>query len=127
MKLSVVIPIFDEVSTVQRMVDAVGASPILDIWIIVTDDYSTDGTRELLRSEIEAQSDVVIHHDRNRGKGAAVWSGFAHVSDNTQRICSLDPARRIASDMGGPFSRWMPRRPPIAGVRRSEVEHPAYQ
>ena len=48
--------------------------------IIVIDDGSTDGTKELLKSRIEPQESKVIFHDRNRGKGAAIRSGIAAAS-----------------------------------------------
>jgi glycosyltransferase involved in cell wall biosynthesis len=90
MKLSVVIPVFNEVSTIQAIVDAVRESPIPDIEIVVVDDYSTDGTREVIRTEIEPQVDHVIYHDRNRGKGAAVRSGFSRVTGDVVVIQDAD-------------------------------------
>lgn len=90
MKLSVVIPAFNEVSTIQAIIDAVRDSPIPDIEIVVVDDYSTDGTREVIRTEIEPQVDHVIYHDQNRGKGAAVRSGFARVAGDVVVIQDAD-------------------------------------
>ncbi len=90
MKLSVVIPVFNEAATIQTIIDAVRESPIPDIEIIVVDDYSTDGTREVLRSEVEPQVDLVIYHDRNRGKGAAVRSGFARITGDVVVIQDAD-------------------------------------
>lgn len=76
MKLSVIIPCFNERSTIAQVVKAVKASPVAAVEIIVVDDGSTDGTRELLRQAIEPQVDQVIYHISNRGKGAALRSGF---------------------------------------------------
>jgi glycosyltransferase involved in cell wall biosynthesis len=90
MKLSVVIPVFNEVATVQMIIDAVHESPVSDIEIIVVDDHSTDGTTAILRSTIEPRVDRVIYHDRNRGKGAAVRSGFAHVTGDVVVIQDAD-------------------------------------
>lgn len=77
MKLSVVVPCFNEVKTIQTVVKAVKASPIQNCEIIIVDDCSTDGTRELLISEIESQVNKVIYHPANFGKGAALRSGFS--------------------------------------------------
>ncbi len=77
MKLSVVIPCYNEVGTIARVVQAVQAAPIAAIEIIVVDDGSTDGTGELLRSGLQNQVDRVIYHGKNCGKGAALRSGFA--------------------------------------------------
>lgn len=77
MKLSVVIPCFNEAGTICSVVEAVKASPVKDCEIIIVDDCSTDSTRDILRSKIEQQVDKVIYHHKNRGKGAALRTGFA--------------------------------------------------
>lgn len=77
LKLSVVIPCFNEVKTICSVVEAVKASPVQNNEIIIVDDFSKDGTRELLQSYLEPQVDRVIYHSRNLGKGAALRSGFA--------------------------------------------------
>jgi glycosyltransferase involved in cell wall biosynthesis len=80
MKLSVVMPVFNEVRTIEEIVARVQSAPF-EKEIIVVDDYSTDGTVDLLR-KINTQSEniKVLYHDRNRGKGAALRTGFTHVS-----------------------------------------------
>ena len=75
--LSVVIPCFNEVQTIEQVVDAVERSPIDEIEIICVDDGSTDGTVDVLRDKIEPRVARVIYHEQNRGKGAALRSGFA--------------------------------------------------
>jgi glycosyltransferase involved in cell wall biosynthesis len=75
--LSVVIPCYNEIATIESIVDAVERSPVSDLEIILVDDGSTDGTRELLRDKLEARVARVIYHPGNRGKGAALRSGFA--------------------------------------------------
>ncbi|NEQ81491.1 MAG: glycosyltransferase family 2 protein [Moorea sp. SIO2I5] len=76
MKLSVIIPCFNEVNTIATVIEAVKASPVKECEIIVVDDYSTDGTREILESSLESHIDHVVYHHKNRGKGAALRTGF---------------------------------------------------
>ena len=75
MKISVVIPCYNECPTMERLLAAVKAVSY-PLEIIVVDDGSTDGTRELLRDRLGGQVDHVIYHSENRGKGAALRSGF---------------------------------------------------
>lgn len=77
MKLSVVIPCYNEFGTISEVVKAVRNCPLQDLEIIIVDDCSTDGTRDLLRSTIEHQVDKIIYHTKNQGKGAALRSGFS--------------------------------------------------
>ncbi len=74
--LSVVVPCFNEKATIGAILDAVRAAPSPDKEIVVVDDGSTDGTRELLEGELRAKVDTLVLHDTNRGKGAALRSGF---------------------------------------------------
>ncbi len=76
MKLSVVIPCYNELNTIEEIIDAVLASPYEDKEIIVVDDYSSDGTRDVLRERIEPKVSKVIYHEQNYGKGAALRTGF---------------------------------------------------
>jgi len=77
-KLSVVIPCFNEVNTITPLVRAVRAAPWENIEIIVVDDCSVDGTREKLKHELEPSGvvDKVLYHDVNQGKGAALRTGI---------------------------------------------------
>lgn len=75
--LSVVIPVYKEIRTIREIVRQVRGVPIRK-QIILVDDCSTDGTRELLQEWSRTESDLTIaFHDRNRGKGAALRTGFA--------------------------------------------------
>lgn len=76
MKLSVIIPCYNERNTIHTVVDAVRAAPYADKEIIVVDDCSTDGTREILREQIASLVDRVLYHEVNRGKGAALRTGI---------------------------------------------------
>ena len=76
MNLTVVIPIFNEVGTIQKIVERVLATDLANE-IILVDDNSTDGSRDLL-AEMDGQKGIrVILHEKNRGKGAAVRTGIA--------------------------------------------------
>ena len=68
MKLSVIIPCYNEVNTIGRVIDAVVASPYGDKEIIVVDDCSSDGSREKLKTLTPPRIDKVLYHDVNQGK-----------------------------------------------------------
>ncbi len=89
-EISVVIPCYNEVSTIEAILDAVRASEIRDKEIIVVDDASSDGTREKLRS-LEGQPGLrVIFHERNRGKGAALRTGFLAATGDVVIVQDAD-------------------------------------
>lgn len=90
MKLSVIIPCFNEVGTIRRVIDAVRQSPIADCEIIVVDDFSDDGTRQLLESQTICGVDQVIYHPVNKGKGAALRSGFAAATGDIVIVQDAD-------------------------------------
>jgi glycosyltransferase involved in cell wall biosynthesis len=77
--LSVVIPCYNEINTIEEIVLAVFHSPYPNKEIIIIDDCSTDGTREKLKNLIQSNNIVakVLYHDKNMGKGAALRTGFA--------------------------------------------------
>lgn len=77
--LSVIIPVFNEVFTIANVIDAVSKSNIKNIEIIVVDDGSTDGTRDLLTS-LDKKIHQLILRDKNGGKGAAVRDGIAKAT-----------------------------------------------
>ncbi len=76
MKLSVVIPCYNERPTIEAVVEAVRSAPVEDVEIIVVDDGSTDGTRELLKGKPHGWVDKIVLQERNSGKGAALRAGF---------------------------------------------------
>lgn len=78
MVLSIVIPAYNERKTIPMLLDAIRAVPMEGVMkeLVVVDDCSTDGTRELLTASREADVRVLLH-ERNRGKGAAVRTGLA--------------------------------------------------
>ena len=88
-KLSVVIPVFNEARTIREIVARVRAVP-LDMELIIVDDCSTDGTSDALR-DLERLADVVVvRHERNQGKGAALRSGFAVASGDMVVVQDAD-------------------------------------
>lgn len=90
MKLSIVIPCYNERHTIQDIVTAVKRSPIADKEIVIVDDCSTDGTRDVLRNEIAPQVDKIIYHEVNQGKGAALRTGFKHVTGDVVVVQDAD-------------------------------------
>jgi glycosyltransferase involved in cell wall biosynthesis len=90
MRLSVVIPCYNEIGTLSQVLDSVLDSPVPDKEIIVVDDGSTDGTRRLLEENIEGKLDRVIYLDRNRGKGAALRAGFAEATGDIVIVQDAD-------------------------------------
>jgi len=76
MKLSIVIPCYNKVDTIESIVKAVKQCPYQNKEIVLVDDYSTDGTREKLAGEIGNLIDKVICHECNQGKGAALRTGI---------------------------------------------------
>src|SRR6266511_1897026 len=76
MRLSVVIPCYNERSTIEAVVEAVRMAPVEQVEIIVVDDGSTDGTRELLQAKPQGWVDKIVLQERNFGKGAALRAGF---------------------------------------------------
>ena len=90
MKLSIVIPCYNERNTIEAIIEAVKAAPIADKEIIVVDDCSTDGTRDLLRTRIETQVYRVIYHEHNQGKGAALRTGFKAATGDVVVVQDAD-------------------------------------
>ncbi len=90
MKLSVIIPVFNEVKTVATVIESVRKCGVPDLEIIVVDDCSTDGTGALLDS-LPPTSDLVIkHHERNMGKGAGIRTAQAAVTGDAVIIQDAD-------------------------------------
>jgi glycosyltransferase involved in cell wall biosynthesis len=90
LKLSIIIPCYNEEATIRGIVRAVQASPVKEREVIVVDDCSKDGTREILRTEIASLVDRVIYHERNMGKGAALRSGFAAATGDVVIVQDAD-------------------------------------
>lgn len=90
MKLSIVIPCYNEKDHLPELISRVKSSPVPDKEIILVDDCSTDGTRELIKARIETTVDRVIYQPINRGKGAAIRSGLDWVTGDIVIIQDAD-------------------------------------
>ena len=90
MKVSIVIPCFNERQTVEKLLMAVNASSVQEKEVIVIDDFSTDGTRELLENNLSHLYDQLILQDKNQGKGAALRAGFAKTTGEIVLIQDAD-------------------------------------
>ena len=88
MKLSIVIPVYNEVNTIEKVIERVMDTPHSKELIIV-DDCSTDGTRELL-GKIKTDGINIYYHDKNQGKGAALRTGFKMVQGDIVIIQDAD-------------------------------------
>jgi len=88
MKISVVMPVFNEYNTIKVIIEKVMKVGIVDELVIV-DDFSTDGTREILKG-IEDKKICVFYHEQNKGKGAALRTGFAKVTGDVIVIQDAD-------------------------------------
>ena len=89
MKLSIVIPCYNEVGTIRTIVDRVRAAPVHNKEIIIVDDCSIDGTRDILK-EIAPLVDRIIYHEVNQGKGAALRTGFAAATGEVVIVQDAD-------------------------------------
>lgn len=89
MKITVIIPAYNEVKTIHEIIRRVKATNLIDE-IVVVDDGSKDGTREVLGEIAESEGVRVVLHDRNQGKGAAVRTGIQNASNEVMIIQDAD-------------------------------------
>jgi len=90
MKISVIIPVYNEVDTIEEIISRV-IEVAIEKEIIVVDDFSTDGTRERLKKIVQSEENMkVLYHKRNKGKGAALRTGFEFVTGDIVIIQDAD-------------------------------------
>jgi glycosyltransferase involved in cell wall biosynthesis len=87
--LSVIIPCFNEVNTIEQVIEAVKAAPVRSIEIIIVDDCSNDGTQAVL-ARCESRVHQVFYHRKNQGKGAALRTGFAAATGDVVIVQDAD-------------------------------------
>jgi len=96
--LSILMPVFNERRTVERAIDdaLTSALPAARREVVVVDDGSTDGTRELLEKQTWPDEVTIVHHDVNAGKGAAVRTALQHATGELAAILDADLEYRAA-------------------------------
>ena len=92
MKLSIVIPCYNEIKTISKILELVLTNGYSNIEIIIVDDGSSDGTKEYLANEVEASNKVskIIYHNNNMGKGVAIQTGLKHITGDIVIIQDAD-------------------------------------
>lgn len=89
-KLSIVIPCYNEKDNILNIVNKVLESPVPNKEIIVVNDKSTDGTEVILEEKVKPLVSKIIHHEANGGKGAALKTGFMHATGDIVIIQDAD-------------------------------------
>ncbi len=91
-KLSIIMPCYNEKETIRDIVKKVKSVELpLEKEIVIIDDYSTDGTRDILKKEMENDPEIkVVYHEKNKGKGAALRTGFQNCSGDIVIIQDAD-------------------------------------
>ena len=90
MKLTIIIPCYNEINTILLVVEAVKAAPYSDKEIIIVDDCSNDGTRQILKETISKHVEKIIYHTTNQGKGASLRSGIKEATGDIIVIQDAD-------------------------------------
>ena len=90
MKISVIIPIYNEVQTIKKILEKISSQEQYEKEIIIIDDFSTDGSRELLKNEIIEKVDKIIFNEKNFGKGYSVRKGIEASSGDIILIQDAD-------------------------------------
>ena len=89
-KISIIIPCYNEINFLEIIIQRVLDTKIPNKQIIIVDDFSTDGTRELLKKKIEPLVDKVIYHEKNMGKGACIKNAIQFIEGDIVIIQDAD-------------------------------------
>ena len=90
MKISIIIPVYNELQTIEKIVAKILSLKNLKKQIVIVDDFSTDGTRKVIRTKIEKKVNKVIYHKKNLGKGAAIISAIKFIRGDLVIIQDAD-------------------------------------
>jgi len=90
MLVSIIIPCFNEIKTIEEIVERIIAQKSINKEIILINDGSTDGTRELIQKRLSDKCNVIINHETNLGKGAAIKSGIKKTNGQIILIQDAD-------------------------------------
>ena len=90
MKLTVIIPVYNEIKSLEKIIDKISKIDFIKIQIILVDDCSSDGTKELINLKLIEKVDKVIFHEKNLGKGAAIKSAKKFVEGDLVIIQDAD-------------------------------------
>jgi glycosyltransferase involved in cell wall biosynthesis len=125
--LSILMPVFNELTTVERAIDdALTAElPVDSRQLVVVDDGSTDGTRELLREGDWPDAVTLVFHERNLGKGAALQTGLQHATGTWSAVLDAD-LEYSAADLGPLLEPLLSGQARVVFGTRSWSSHSAY-
>lgn len=90
MKLSIIVPIYNEKDLLETVLRNVRSAIPFEHELILVDDHSTDGTLEILKKEAENPDTIIVCHEKNQGKGAAIRSGLKHATGDIIIIQDAD-------------------------------------
>ena len=125
--LSILMPVFNELTTVERAIDdALTAElPVESRQLVLIDDGSTDGTRELLQGREWPETVTLVLHEKNRGKGAALRTGLQHATGAWSAVLDADLEYQ-ASDLGPLLEPLLAGQAHVVFGTRSWASHSAY-
>jgi glycosyltransferase involved in cell wall biosynthesis len=125
--ISILMPVFNERARLEAAIeDALGAElPVTGRQLVVVDDGSTDGTRELLREGSWPDNVLVLEHDRNRVKGQAVRTALSHATGDFSAILDAD-LEYEAARLAGLLEPLMHGRTNVVFSTRAWASHSAY-
>ena len=89
-KITILIPCFNESKTIEEVILKIKQNEITNKEIIIVDDFSNDGSKEILKEKLSSKVDKIIYHEKNLGKGACIKTGLKHVTGEVVIIQDAD-------------------------------------